>query len=72
MALRNIHPIYLEIIQKEHQHLSVTIQSMLYFVRLIKIGNGNQDLKIFRSMLYYISQFSERVRHPKEEQILFS
>ena len=45
---------------------------MLYFVRLIKIGNGNQDLKIFRSMLYYISQFSERVRHPKEEQILFS
>ena len=71
MALRNTHPISLEIIQKEHEHLSTTIESMLHFVRAIKNGNDNQDLKIFRTMLYFITQYPERIHHPKEEQILF-
>ena len=72
MALRNTHPISLEIIQKEHEHLSVILQSMLYFVRSIKNGNDNLDLKLFRSMLYYITEFPERVHHPKEEKLLFA
>lgn len=72
MALRNTHPISIEIIQKEHEHLSVTIQSMLCFVRSIKNGNEQQDLKLFRSMLYYITEYPERVHHPKEEQFLFA
>ncbi len=72
MTLRNTHHISLDIIQKEHEHLSVAIQGMLYFVRSIRNGNDNQDLKIFRTMLYYITEFPERVHHPKEDQILFA
>ena len=72
MTLKNTHPISLEIIRKEHEHLSAVIQSMLYFVRSIKNGNANQDFKIFRSMLYYITEYPERVHHPKEDEILFA
>jgi hemerythrin-like domain-containing protein len=72
MTLRNTHPISLEIIQKEHEHLSAVIQSMLYFVRSIKNGSVNEDLKIFRTMLYYITEYPERVHHPKEDEILFA
>jgi hemerythrin-like domain-containing protein len=72
MTPRNNHHISLDIIQKEHEHLSVAIQGMLYFVRSIKNGNDTQDLKIFRTMLYYITEYPERVHHPKEDQILFA
>ncbi|MES2049791.1 MAG: hemerythrin domain-containing protein [Pseudomonadota bacterium] len=72
MTPRNTHHISLEIIQKEHEHLSIAIQGMLYFVRSIKDGNQSQDLKIFRTMLYYITEYPERVHHPKEDQILFA
>lgn len=72
MTLRNTRHISLDIIQKEHEHLSVVIQNMLHFVRSIKNGNDKQDLKIFRTMLYYITEYPERVHHPKEDQILFA
>jgi hemerythrin-like domain-containing protein len=72
MTPRNTHHISLEIIQKEHEHFSVVIQGMLYFVRSIKNGNDDQDLKIFRTMLYYITEYPERVHHPKEDGILFA
>jgi hemerythrin-like domain-containing protein len=72
MTLKNTHHIALDIIQKEHEHLSIVIQGMLYFVRSIKTGNADQDLKIFRAMLYYITEYPERVHHPKEDQILFT
>lgn len=72
MTPRNNHHISLEIIQKEHEHLSIVIQAMLSFVRSIKGGNENQDLKIFRTMLYYITEYPERIHHPKEDQILFA
>ncbi|MFZ6846852.1 hemerythrin domain-containing protein [Undibacterium sp. RuRC25W] len=72
MATRNFHPVAVDIIQHEHEHLSAVIQGMLYFVRGIEKGEPAPDLKVFRAMLYYISEYPEKVHHPKEEQFLFS
>ncbi len=72
MSVRNIHPIALDIIQREHEHLSAVLQCMLHFVRAIQKGNERQDLKLLRAMLYYITEYPERVHHPKEDQILFA
>jgi len=69
---RNFHPISVDIIQQEHEHLSAVIQGMLYFVRAIKLGGTPPDLKVFRAMLYYITEYPEKTHHPKEDQYLFA
>ena len=72
MATRNLHPVAVDIIQHEHEHLSAVIQGMLYFVRGIEKGGPAPDLKVFRAMLYYISEYPEKIHHPKEDQFLFA
>ncbi|MFZ6861780.1 hemerythrin domain-containing protein [Undibacterium sp. Ji67W] len=72
MAARNFHPVSVDIIQHEHEHLSAVIQGMLYFVRGIEKGGPAPDLKVFRAMLYYISEYPEKVHHPKEDKFLFA
>ena len=72
MSIRNTHPIALDVIQKEHEHLSIVLQGMLHFVRAIHSGAASPDLKLFRAMLYYIIEYPERVHHHKEDQILFA
>ncbi|MBC3868848.1 hemerythrin domain-containing protein [Undibacterium oligocarboniphilum] len=72
MAARNFHPVSLDIIRQEHEHLSAVIQGMLYFVRSIGQGGSSPDIKVFRAMLYYISEYPEKVHHPKEDQFLFA
>lgn len=70
--MRNIHPMSIDIIQKEHEHLSAVIQSMLQFVRKIQADDNERNLTLFRAMLYYITEYPERIHHPKEDQILFA
>jgi len=60
------------IILKEHQQLTTVIGGMLEFVRLRETGNATPGFVIFRSMLYYIREYPERVHHPKEERYLFT
>ena len=72
MAARNFHPVAVDIIQHEHEHLSAVIQGMLYFVRGIEKGGAAPDLKVFRAMLYYIAEYPEKVHHPKEDKYLFA
>ncbi|MBI3284404.1 MAG: hemerythrin domain-containing protein [Burkholderiales bacterium] len=72
MSVRIIHPVSLSIIHEEHEHLSAVIQSMLYFVRAIESGGKTPELRMFRAMLYYITEYPERVHHPKEDQYLFA
>ncbi len=72
MSARTIYPISLSIIHEEHLHLAAVIQGMQYFVRAIDAGATAPDLKVFRAMLFYISEYPERVHHPKEEQHLFA
>jgi hypothetical protein len=66
---RNFHPISVDIIQQEHEHLSAVIQGMLYFVRAIKMGGTPPDLKVFRAMLYYITEYPEKFITPKKISI---
>lgn len=72
MSVRIINPISLTIIREEHEHLSRVIQSMLHFVVTIQKGEEIPDLKTFRAMLYYITEYPERIHHPKEDQYLFA
>jgi hemerythrin-like domain-containing protein len=62
----------LRVIREEHHRLSAVIQGMLYFVRTIDKGGQVPDLKVFRAMLLYISDYPEKVHHPKEDHYLFA
>lgn len=59
-------------IQDEHDQLSAVIHGMQYFVRAINKGETAPDPRVFRAMLLYISEYPEKVHHPKEDQYLFA
>jgi hemerythrin-like domain-containing protein len=61
----------IRVIQEEHDRLAAVIRSMQHFVRTIKETGKAPDLKVFRAMLLYISEYPERVHHPKEDRYLF-
>ena len=60
------------IIQEEHDHLAAVIHGMQYFARAIMQGDTPPDFKVFRAMLLYISDYPDRVHHPKEDTLLFA
>jgi hemerythrin-like domain-containing protein len=62
----------IRVIQEEHDCLAAIINSMRHFVRRIETTGKAPDLKVFRAMLLYISEYPEKVHHPKEDQYLFS
>ena len=64
--------IAIRVIQDEHDRLSAVIHGMQHFVRSINKGERAPDSKVFRSMLLYISEYPEKVHHPKEDQYLFA
>jgi len=59
------------IIHEEHQCLAAVIKAMRHFARLIAEGGKAPDLKVFRAMLLYISEYPEKIHHPKEDAYLF-
>lgn len=59
------------IILKEHQQLTAATGGMLQFVRREK-NDAMPGFVVFRSLLYYIREYPERIHHPKEEQYLFT
>lgn len=59
-------------IQDEHDQLSAVIHGMQYFVRAIDNGEQAPDPRVFRAMLLYISEYPEKIHHPKEDQYLFA
>lgn len=72
MAARHFHPVSIDIIQDEHKRLSLVIRNMLSFVQSAADCHDVPDPKVFRAMLYYISEFPDKVHHPKEDQFLFA
>lgn len=62
----------LRIIRQEHNCLAAVIKAMQHFTREIASGGDAPDLKVFRAMLLYISEYPERVHHPKEDHFLFA
>ncbi|MDP3841967.1 MAG: hemerythrin domain-containing protein [Oxalobacteraceae bacterium] len=64
--------IAIRVIQDEHDRLSAVIHGMQYFVRAINKTAKAPEPKVFRAMMLYISEYPEKVHHPKEDQYLFS
>ena len=61
----------LKIIREEHAALSAMLRSLAL---MIERGPGEQAERFFdvlRAMLFYIDEFSERMHHPKESDLLF-
>lgn len=61
----------IRILRDEHQRLAAVIKAMRHFTRLIATEGKAPDLKVFRAMLLYISEYPERAHHPKEDKYLF-
>lgn len=60
------------VIHREHQQLSMVITGMQRLVKLFGAGVDVPRPVMFRSMLFYISEYPERLHHPKEERYLFA
>lgn len=62
----------IRVIREEHHCLAAVIKAMRHFARIIAEGGKAPDLKVFRAMLLYISEYPEKVHHPKEDKYLFT
>jgi hemerythrin-like domain-containing protein len=62
----------IRVIQEDHDRLSAVIHGMQYLAREIAKGGKGPDPKVFRAMLLYISDYPEKVHHPKEDLFLFA
>lgn len=60
------------VIIREHQQLSMVVTGMQRFVKLLGAGADVARPPMFRSMLFYISEYPEQLHHPKEERYLFA
>lgn len=60
------------LIHREHQQLSMVVAGMQRLVKLLGAGVDVPRPVMFRSMLFYISEYPERLHHPKEERYLFA
>jgi hemerythrin-like domain-containing protein len=68
---RNAQTSAISAVLNEHGKLSAIIQGMSHFSTLIGQPGVSMDLKVFRAMLFYISEYPEKVHHPKEDKYLF-
>jgi len=70
-VLTRQHPA-LRIVREEHERLAAVVHGMRYLLRAVEEKGGQPDLKVFRAMLLYISEYPERLHHPKEDLYLFT
>lgn len=59
------------IIRDEHASIAAVVSGLQQVVKLMDQGKGAPDLKAFRAMLLYLSDYPERIHHPKEDRYLF-
>ena len=62
----------LRIVREEHERLAAVVHGMRYLLRAMDGKAAPPDLKVFRAMLLYISEYPERLHHPKEDLHLFA
>lgn len=60
------------LIRDEHSRLAAVIHGMLHLARQMGKSKVAPDLRVLRAMLFYISEYPERLHHPKEDQFLFA
>ena len=62
----------LRIVREEHERLAAVVHGMRYLMRSMRDKAAQPDLRVFRAMLLYISEYPERLHHPKEDHYLFA
>lgn len=65
-------PLALRIVVEEHKRLAAVVHGMLHLARAMEEEGLRPDLKVLRAMLLYISEYPERMHHPKEDRFLFA
>lgn len=65
-------PLALRIVREEHERLAAVVHGMRHLARSMEEQGLRPDLKVFRAMLLYISEYPERMHHPKEDRFLFA
>lgn len=61
----------LAIIKDEHRALAAVIQGLSFLVGEIAKGRATPDFTLLRAITRYITEFPDKLHHPKEEQYLF-
>ncbi|WP_194711580.1 hemerythrin domain-containing protein [Noviherbaspirillum soli] len=65
-------PLALRIVHEEHERLAAVVHGMRHLARAMEEQGLRPDLKVLRAMLLYISEYPERLHHPKEDRFLFA
>lgn len=65
-------PLALRIVREEHERLAAVVHGMRHLARGMEEQGLRPDLKVLRAMLLYISEYPERLHHPKEDRFLFA
>ena len=65
-------PPALRIVREEHERLAAVVHGMRHLARAMEEQGLRPDLKVLRAMLLYISEYPERLHHPKEDRFLFA
>jgi len=60
----------LAILRQEHSALTAVLHGLQFLASQLERGDST-DLKVLRSMLFYIDSFPDRFHHPKEDGYLF-
>jgi hemerythrin-like domain-containing protein len=61
----------LKIISEEHRALSAMLQSLVLMAKRTHKETTANDFEVMRAILFYITEFPERLHHHKETEILF-
>ena len=61
----------LQIIRREHAALAAVLRTMAQMVRAARHHNRAPDFHALRAMLFYVSEYPERLHHVKETTMLF-
>jgi hemerythrin-like domain-containing protein len=62
----------IRIILDEHRSISAVLSGLKSLAQMAREATARPDFAVFRSMIYYIDAFPERMHHPKEDEFLFA
>lgn len=61
----------LKIIHDEHQALSAMLTSLIMMAKRTNAQTTAEDFEVMRAMLFYITEYPEKLHHRKESETLF-
>jgi hemerythrin-like domain-containing protein len=64
-------PVTLRVVRDEHGSLSAMLRCLVLMLSEARRRGRLPDVALLRAMLFYLDEFSERVHHAKETELLF-